>query len=332
MAQADRRVEYPKETQRALDIGEGMHRIGDQPQEVSLSKLQRTMAVKNWFSSILYVTPSIILFSVFVIYPFVRTIIQSLYLSNNRGELTLFTGLSNYIALLGNPVYQKSFLITCIYTLITVPLTIVISLSLAVLSSGKMKGMGIFRTLFSSTMGISVAAGSVFWNFLFHPTVGLLNVVITTFGGEKLGWLTAPKIALISVAVVSVWMNIGFSYLVLMGGLKNIDSSYYESVEIVGGGFFYRLFKVTIPLLSPSLFFVFITSVIGAFQSFGVIDMLTQGGPMNGTNLLVYGIYKEAFVNYQYGSATAQGVILFLIIFAVSMLQIKITEKWVTYQ
>lgn len=332
MIQTDRRVGDPKETQGAIAIRADIHSAGAQQQKTSLQKLERRMGVKNWFCSILYVIPSIILFSVFIIYPFVRTIIQSLYLSNNRGELTLFTGLSNYIELFGNPVYQKSLLITCIYTLITVPLTIVIALSLAVLSSGKMKGMGIFRTLFSSTMGISVAAGSVFWNFLFHPTVGLLNVMLTAFGGEKLGWLTAPKLALFSVAIVSVWMNLGFSYLVLMGGLKNIDSSYYESVEIVGGGFFYRLFKVTIPLLSPSLFFVFITSIIGAFQSFGVIDMLTQGGPMNGTNLLVYGIYQEAFVNYQYGPATAQGVILFLIIFAVSMLQIKITEKWVTYQ
>lgn len=318
----------------AEGLGEGKKNGGggQRQQEAMLRKLQRKMAVKGWFSAMVYVFPSLILFSIFIIYPFIRTIVQSLYLSNNRGELTLFTGLSNYLDLFSNPAYQKSLMITCAYTLITVPLTIIIALTLAVLSSGNMKGMGIFRMLFSSTMGISVAAGSVFWNFLFHPTVGLLNVAISRFGGEKTGWLTDPKMALVSVALVSVWMNIGFSYLVLMGGLKNIDSSYYESVEIVGGGFFYRLFKVTIPLLSPSLFFVFITSVIGAFQSFGVIDMLTQGGPMNGTNLLVYSIYKEAFVNYQYGPATAQGVVLFLIIFTVSMMQIKITEKWVTYK
>ena len=127
-------------------------------------------------------------------------------------------------------------------------------------------------------------------------------------------------------------MNIGFSYLVLMGGLKNIDDSHYESVEIVGGGFFYRLFKVTIPLISPSLFFVFTTSLIGSFQSFGLIDMLTSGGPNNSTNLLVYRLYKDAFVNFRIGSASAQGVVLFILILAVSQLQTKLTERLVTYQ
>lgn len=298
----------------------------------ALKKEEKKQARKNWCSGMLYVLPSIALFAIFVIYPFIRTIIQSFFLSDNRGFLTLFVGFQNYIDLFQDPVYLQSLWQTIIYTLITVPLTIIIALFLAVLASSNVKGAGIFNTIFSSTMGISVAAGSVFWNFLFHPTVGLLNKIINAFGGSNVGWLTDPKIALVSVSLVSVWMNIGFSYLVLMGGMKNIDKSYYESVEIVGGGFFYRLRKVTIPLISPSLFFVFVTSIIGAFQSFGVIDMLTQGGPMNGTNLLVYGLYEEAFVNYQYGSATAQGVVLFLIIFVISMLQTKLTERWVTYQ
>lgn len=287
---------------------------------------------RQWLRGMTYVLPSLILFTVFVIYPFCKTILQSLFLSNNRGFFTVFVGLRNYFSLLQNPMYRSSLLATCIYTLISVPLIIVISLLLAVLSNKHLKGIGIFQTIFSSTMGISVAAGSVFWNFMFHPTVGLLNALVRFFGEKNVGWLIDPKYALVSVAMVSVWMNIGFSYMILMGGLKNIDQSYYESVDLVGGGFFYRLRRVTLPLLSPSLFFVFITAVINAFQSFGVIDMLTQGGPVNSTNLLVYGIYKEAFVNYQYGTATAQGVILFLIIFVISMLQIKLTEKWVTYQ
>ena len=127
-------------------------------------------------------------------------------------------------------------------------------------------------------------------------------------------------------------MNIGFAYLILNGGIKNIDSSYYESADIVGGGFWYRLRKITIPLLSPSLFFVLTISIIHSFQTFGVIDMLTKGGPNNATNLLVYSLYKDAFVNFQFGSAAAQGVILFLIIFLISRIQTKLTERWVTYQ
>lgn len=293
---------------------------------------KRRLERERFLRGMAFVLPSLLLFLIFVIYPFAKTIVQSFFLSDTKGSLTLFVGIQNYLDLFSDEIYRDSLIRTFLYTIMTVPLTVGLSLLLAVLSSSRQRGMGIFKTIFSSTMGISVAAGSVFWNFLFHPTVGLLNTLIRNFGGKPVGWLTDPSFALPSVAMVSVWMNLGFCYLVLMGGLKNIDPSYYESVEIVGGGFWYRLRRVTIPLLSPSLFFVLVISVINAFQSFGVIDMLTQGGPMNGTKLLVYGLYQEAFVNFQYGTAAAQGVVLFLIIFAVSLLQTKLTERWVTYQ
>ncbi len=297
-----------------------------------IEKEEKKIERITWLKGIVYILPSFALFAIFVIYPFIRTIIQSFYLSDNRGFPTMFAGLENYIHLFKNPLYLQSLKTTCLYTLLTVPFTVMISLLLAVLSSYNWKGMGVYRTIFTSTMGISVAAGSVFWNYVFHPTVGLLNSFIKKLGGQTIGWLIDSRYALVSISVITIWMNIGFSYLILMGGIKNIDNSYYESADIVGGGFWYRLRKITIPLLSPSLFFVFVTSIIGAFKSFGVIHMLTSGGPMNSTNLLVYSLYNEAFVNFQYGTATAQGVLLFIIIFVISMIQTKLTEKWVTYQ
>ncbi len=297
-----------------------------------LKKGQLYAERKNFITGITFVLPSLAFFCVFVIYPFVRTIVQSLYLSNNRGMLTVFNGIQNYVDLFSNEIYWNSVRQTILYTLLVVPSTIIIALFLAVISNNHLKGIRVFNILFSSTMGISVAAGSVFWNFLFHPTIGFLNQIVIFFGAEPIGWLTDSDYALFSVAIVSIWMNTGFCYLILMGGMKNIDNSYYESADIVGLSFFSRLKKITIPLLSPSLFFVFITSIINSFQTFGVVDMLTQGGPERSTNFLVYGLYDEAFVNFQYGSASAQGVVLFLIIFIISMLQMKLTEKWVTYQ
>ena len=273
-----------------------------------------------------------LIFILFTIYPFVKTVITSFFATSTTGSLTQFVGLQNYIDLFTNGNYLQSLGTTFLYTILTVPLTVIISLLLAVLSAEDRPGMGVFRTIFSSTMGISVAAGSVFWNLLFHPTAGLLNQVIRWFGGQPIGWLTDTHYAIFAVSAVSIWMNIGFSYLVLMGGLKNIDDSHYESVEIVGGGFFYRLRKVTIPLISPSLFFVCTISLINAFQSFGLIDMLTSGGPNNSTNLMVYQLYQDAFVNFRIGSASAQGIILFVLIFLISQLQTKLTERLVTYQ
>ena len=281
---------------------------------------------------VIYLLPSMLIFILFTIYPFVKTVITSFFATSTTGSLTQFVGLQNYIDLFTNGNYLQSLGTTFLYTILTVPLTVIISLLLAVLSAEDRPGMGVFRTIFSSTMGISVAAGSVFWNLLFHPTAGLLNQVIRWFGGQPIGWLTDTHYAIFAISAVSIWMNIGFSYLVLMGGLKNIDDSHYESVEIVGGGFFYRLRKVTIPLFSPSLFFVCTFSLINAFQSFGLIDMLTSGGPNNSTNLMVYQLYQDAFVNFRIGSASAQGIILFVLIFLISQLQTKLTERLVTYQ
>ena len=306
-----------------------MEYIHDAVQDTAEAPVSKTKRLPLW---IIYLLPSMLIFLIFTFYPFVKTLVTSFFATTNTGALTQFVDIQNYISLFTDPKYLQNLGNTLLYLVLTVPLTVIISLMLAVLSCSNLPGMGVFRTIFSSTMGISVAAGSVFWNLLFHPTAGLLNHLISSLGGRPVGWLTDANCALLSVSAVSIWMNIGFSSLVLLGGLKNIDDSHYESVEIVGGGFFYRLFKVTIPLISPSLFFVFTTALIGAFQSFGLIDMLTAGGPNNSTNLLVYRLYKDAFVNFRIGSASAQGVVLFLLILLVSQLQTKLTERLVTYQ
>lgn len=283
-------------------------------------------------SWVLYLLPSLAIFAVFVIYPFARTLVTSFFATTTMGDPTLFIGLENFAALLRDPLYRQSFVNTIVYMLITVPVTVVLALLLAVLTSRDLPGMGIFRTIFSATMGISVASAAVFWSMLFNSSAGLLNSVVEALGGTPVGWLFDERYALASVAAVSIWMNLGMAYLVLLGAIKSVDESYYDAVDIVGGGFFYRLRRVTVPLISPSLFFVITVSIIGAFQSFGLIDMLTTGGPNNATMLLVYRLYLDAFRNFRIGSASAQGLILFALIFAVSLVQTKLTERKVTYQ
>lgn len=139
-------------------------------------------------------------------------------------------------------------------------------------------------------------------------------------------------LALLSVSVTTIWMNIGFTFLILLGGLQSIDRSLYESAEVEGSGYFYKLRRITIPMLSPTLFFVITVSMINSFQTFGQIDILTQGGPANETSLIVYSIYREAFVNYQFGSASAQAVVLFILILVMTVIQFKLGERRVHYQ
>jgi len=181
-------------------------------------------------------------------------------------------------------------------------------------------------------MGISVAASSVVWLFLFHPSVGMFNKLLDIFNLPQIEWLLDPTWALFSVSLSTIWLNTGFSFLIILGGLQNIDEHLYESARIDGASYWYRLKRITIPMLSPTLFFIITISLINAFQTFGQIDILTKGGPSQSTNLIVYSIYREAFINYQFGTASAQAVFLFICILIVTILQFKLGEKKVHYQ
>ncbi|MDO5360205.1 MAG: sugar ABC transporter permease [Jeotgalicoccus sp.] len=287
---------------------------------------------QNFFKGIMFLLPSIILFSLFLFYPMIKTLYLSFFLTDMAGTPTVFVGLDNYIQLYTSDIFRKSFISTFLFVLYIVPSSIIIALFLAVLANEKLKGVGLFRTMYSSTMGISVAAGSIFWMYLFNPSMGLLNEALGVIGIDSIGWLTDPDWALIAISLTTIWMNIGFTFLILLGGLQSIDQSLYENANIEGAGYFRKLFQITVPMLSPTLFFVLVVTIINAFQTFGQIDILTKGGPQYETNLIVYSIYREAFVNRQFGPASAQAVVLFVIILIMTAIQFKFAERKVHYQ
>ncbi|MGO1922724.1 MAG: carbohydrate ABC transporter permease [Jeotgalicoccus sp.] len=287
---------------------------------------------QNFLKGIMFLLPSIILFSLFLFYPMIKTLYLSFFLTDMAGTPTVFVGLDNYIQLYTSDIFRKSFISTFLFVLYIVPTSIIIALFLAVLANEKLKGVGLFRTMYSSTMGISVAAGSIFWMYLFNPSMGLLNEALGVIGIDSIGWLTDPDWALIAISLTTIWMNIGFTFLILLGGLQSIDQSLYENANIEGAGYFRKLFQITVPMLSPTLFFVLVVTIINAFQTFGQIDILTKGGPQYETNLIVYSIYREAFVNRQFGPASAQAVVLFVIILIMTVVQFKFAERKVHYQ
>jgi ABC-type sugar transport system permease subunit len=286
----------------------------------------------NVRTAMLYLFPSILLFAVFIFYPMFRTLYLSFFLTDQQGNAALFVGLENYAYLLESPEFRNSIKATILFVIYTVPIGIILALFLALIANEKLKGVGFFRTMYSSSMGISVAASSVVWLFLFHPSVGMFNRLLSLLHLPQVQWLLDPEWALISVSISTIWLNTGFSFLILLGGLQNIDEYLYESARIDGAGYWYQLRRITIPMLSPTLFFIITISLINAFQTFGQIDILTKGGPSQSTNLIVYSIYREAFVNYQFGTASAQAVFLFICILIVTILQFKLGEKKVHYQ
>ncbi|MGL4523283.1 MAG: carbohydrate ABC transporter permease [Bacilli bacterium] len=284
--------------------------------------------VEGW----LYILPTLIFLLVFLIYPMLRTFVLSVYMSDSQGKMDAFIGLQHYFTLFKSDLFYKSLLVTIQFVCITVPLTLLLALALALLSHRKMAGIGFFRMIFASSMGMSVAAAAVIWMFMYNPAIGILNRMITAFGLSEVQWLLNPETALLCVAVTSVWCNVGFAYLILLGGIQNIDQTLYESADIAGVKKWQQITRITLPLLSPTLFFLFIVSIIGSFQTFGQIDILTKGGPTDTTNVIVYSIYKNAYVNFDIGIASAQSMVLFLIIFALTWLQFKVGERKVHYQ
>ena len=281
---------------------------------------------------LLYLLPSIVLFGLFVFYPMAKTIYLSFFLTNQNGVPVYFNGIENYTYIFTSDEFRNSMKATLLFVIYTVPVSVVLALVLAILANEKLRGVGLYRTVFSSTMGMSVAASAVIWLFLFHPSVGAFNNILKAINLPTVQWLLDPDWALLSISMTTIWMNIGFNFLVILGGLQNIDESLYESATIDGAGYFAKLRKITLPLLSPTLFFIVTISLINAFQSFGQIDILTKGGPIQSTNLVVYSIYKEAFINYQFGTASAQAIVLFFVVLIVTILQFKFGERKVHYQ
>lgn len=303
--------------------------------EISVQAKAKATARRKWLSlgeGLLYLLPSILLLALFTFYPMIRAFYLSLFNTDAQGNTLAFTGIENYTALFESGRFWNSMKVTAYFVLLTVPTSVILALFLALLANEKVKGIGFFRTIFSSTMGMSVGASTIIWMFMYNPSMGLFNRILNTFGLGDVQWLLDPNLALFSVSIATVWMHTGFSFLILLGGLQNIDDKLYESARIAGVGYWYSLRKITIPMLSPTLFFVITVQLINAFQTFGQIDILTGGGPIETTNVIVYSLYKDAFINYRFGPASAQAVILFFLVLIVTTIQFKIGERRVHYQ
>ncbi|MDK2805536.1 MAG: sn-glycerol 3-phosphate transport system permease protein [Clostridium butyricum] len=287
---------------------------------------------KNSIEPYLYLFPSTIIFAVFVFYPFLKTIYISLFLTDPQGYLSQFVGLKNYIDMFKSTDYLNSIYLTLKFVVMTVPFEMIIAFILSVFANAKLKGIGVFRTLYALPIAISSASAAVIWMLLFNPSIGFINYILSFFGIHGIGWLTDANYGMVSVSIVNVWLNIGINFIFMLGGLQGISRELYESAEIDGANIFVRQIKITIPMLSPTLFFLLVINIINAFQEFGVINIMTQGGPVNSTNVMVYSIYRDAFFNFRFGNAAAESIILFILLLIFTLLQFISGEKKVFYK
>jgi ABC-type sugar transport system permease subunit len=277
----------------------------------------------------LLILPSLLVFSVFVFYPFIR----NFYLGFFRtppfpGLPKKAVGLTQYREVLTSHDFLNSLKVTVLFALYTVPVGLAAGLALAVLAHQKLRGMGIYRTIFSSTVATSVAVASVIFGTLLNPNVGLL---------PWLGLQTTPSIlqnptwALAAVAITTIWQNLGLSFILMSSGLQAIPDELVEAAQIDGAGAWSRFRNVTVPLLSPTIFFSVVVGSIFAFQTFGQIDLLTQGGPTKHTNVLTYFIYTSLQQQQDDGKAAVLAVALFGITLLLTLVQMRLLERRVFY-
>jgi ABC-type sugar transport system permease subunit len=274
--------------------------------------------------------PSLILFGVFIFYPLGRAV----YLGRYRGtsDNLRYVGWEQFRDVWESNEFHDAMITTVQFALITVPIGLVLGVGLAVLADSYIRGIGIFRTIFSSTVATSVAVASLMWLLLFQPSVGILADALPFDVFTEPGVLNDEDTALWAVSVTTIWSNLGFTFIIVTAALQSIPVDLYESSALDGARSWMRFTNVTVPMLGPTLLFVTVVLTIRAFQAFGEFDLLTGGGPGNATTTMTYLIYgNNSLIRNDLGLQSASAVLLFLFLLVLSIVQFRGLERRVHY-
>ncbi|MEC1522076.1 sugar ABC transporter permease [Neobacillus niacini] len=286
---------------------------------------------RNRLVAYTFLLPNIIGFLLFILIPVIASFFMSFTSWNGFGVIE-FVGIENYKNLLHDANFRISFINSILFTLISVPVTLFLSILIAIALNRGIRFVKVFRTaVFLPYVTATIAVAAV-WQLIFNPTMGPINGTLMKLGIDAPpGWLSSPSWALVSVSVVYIWHSVGYYMILFLAGLQNIPDHLYEAAELDGAGPIAKFFNVTLPSLSPVIFFTMIIGVINSFKVFDLIYVLTGGGPGRSTHVLVYDIYNTAFKQFEYGYASAMAYVLFLLILIFSFIQFKGQKKWVNY-
>ncbi|NEE01919.1 carbohydrate ABC transporter permease [Phytoactinopolyspora halotolerans] len=236
-----------------------------------------------------------------------------------------WVGLDNYIEIWNDAVFRKATWNTIVYTFFTVPVSMAVAVVIAVLLNQRIVGRTLYRAAFFLPHVTATVAIAMVWLWMYNPQYGLLNGLLSIVGLPGQVWLGNPDWALWSVIIVGIWQGIGIKMLIYLAALQNIDPNLYEAASIDGASKIQQFFSVTLPMLKPATFFVFVVSIIGAFQVFDQIYVLTDGGPANATTMMTYEVYRSAFQNFRMGMACAQSVVLFAFLIVLTVVNRRLT-------
>lgn len=279
-----------------------------------------------------FLLPSLVGFVIFSLIP----ILSALYLSFTSwdviGGAPEVIGIKNYVDILKSAEFYRVILNTLKYISLYIPGIIIGSLLVALMFDREIKGISIFRVLLFIPVLTSWVAGSIIWRSVLSGQYGLMNNLLALIGIDGPAWLTDKNWAMIAIVIVSIWKDLGFFSLILFGGLRGIDKSMYEAARIDGASNMNIITRITIPLLTPTLFFVLITTIVNSFQLFPQIMVMTAGGPDGSTQVMVERIYTYGFRYFQMGYASALAILLMIIIVTITIIQMTLQKKWVFYE
>ncbi len=281
----------------------------------------------------LLIMPSMLILSLFLYWPTIQSLILSLYRNAPFGSIKIYVGMQNYFTLFSDPAYLASLIRSALFVFITIFGGLIVSLMLALLVNKKLYGIKVYRTIFFIPYAISPTVAGSLWVFLLNPVAGHVNYILELLFNVQVPWLTSGVFAFTAVIIASIWKNMGFNIIFFLAGLQSIPDSVYEAAEIDGASSFQILKDITIPLLSPTTFYLIIMNIIfTVFQTFGIIDIMTQGGPADATNMVIYKLYRDMFINFRPGLAAAQSVILLGLVLLVTFFHFKFGSKGIHYQ
>jgi multiple sugar transport system permease protein len=308
------------------------------------------MAIKNLLGSTrfekyvapyIFILPMLVGLFVFRLGPVVWSFLLS-FQKYNPFQGGAWIGLQNYKELLQDKDFHQVFFNTLKFTLMYLPLGVISSLILAVLVNNKLKGIVIFRAIYFLPVISAVAAVGTIWAWLLNPLFGLVNYLIkAVFGIIGPEWLGSPKTALFTLVLVNIWLTMGYAMVIFLAGLQGVPQELLDAAWVDGAGKVKRFFRIVLPLLSPTTFFVIIITIIRSFQIFDLVYIMTApaageggavGGPANSTNVLVISIFLNAFSFYRMGYGAAQAYVLFLMVAFITFFQFRFQKRWVHYQ
>ncbi len=278
-------------------------------------------------TALLFLSPTLLVFGVFVLFP----ILFSFYLSFQQWNLFsgdhTFVGLDNYRAVFADGEFWQVLGNTAIYTLATVPLNMALALGVAVLLERNVRGKRLLRAAFFTPVVVSSVAAGVIWRWVFDPNLGLLNVLLGAVGLSPVDWTASNTFAMLSLIIVGVWKTFGINMVLFAAGLGGIPRQYYEAAAMDGARGWGQFWFITLPLLAPTTLFVLVLSMIGSFQVFDLVFVLTRGGPLGSTKVLVYYLYEHAFKYFDMGYASAVAYFLFAVLFVLTLVQVRVFKS-----